>query len=264
MGWNFAGYLPGAQVTDIRRYAALVFWIKVDAEALELAPYPAFVFVGLASSVANKQTRMVPVASCSPGFLDGDWHEVVVPLTELYSAEEDTFDPGRVWEIWLGTSSPTPRRFDVYLDDIAVERPLSPEATCGGAQSGRTDYEKLPNLPRYPCGAPKSEGDGATSEGTASGYLAPSTIQSTIHARYPQMYECYQKALQTNPELGGRISARMLVGDDGRVKSIEPICTSLDDPAVVDCVIDVFRQLEFPRPEGGPVQLEYPVMFVPR
>ena len=56
------------------------------------------------------------------------------------------------------------------------------------------------------------------------------------------------------------------LGDiDGKVSSASPDAsgTTLPDPQTVDCVVDVFRTLEFPKPEGGIVTVVYPLIFSP-
>ena len=41
------------------------------------------------------------------------------------------------------------------------------------------------------------------------------------------------------------------------------VCLSVDDPALAECIEEVFRSIEYPRPEGGPANVFYPIDLSP-
>jgi hypothetical protein len=54
---------------------------------------------------------------------DAKWHEVEVPLAELYKGKEgQQFDPKTAWEFLLSTWASDTRTFDIYVDNIAVKK----------------------------------------------------------------------------------------------------------------------------------------------
>ncbi|MRG96968.1 AgmX/PglI C-terminal domain-containing protein [Polyangium spumosum] len=75
------------------------------------------------------------------------------------------------------------------------------------------------------------------------------------------MRTCYEKGLQKNPSLEGRIAVRFVIGTDGKVQSAGEDAQAFPDPAVARCVLDAFQALQFPQPEGGIVTVVYPIRF---
>ena len=56
---------------------------------------------------------------------------------------------------------------------------------------------------------------------------------------------------------------RFVIGLDGTIKSLGPVCTSMPDRDVVRCITGAYRTITFPKPEGGIVTVIYPIMFSP-
>lgn len=113
-----------------------------------------------------------------------------------------------------------------------------------------------------------------------TGRLAPSEIQRVVRARFSSMRLCYEEGLRRDPTLTGRVSVRFVIGRDGKVAAAGPYAledaSSTDaapagvaplppmrDAAVTACVVDLFKQLVFPQPDGGIVTVVYPIMFSP-
>jgi len=84
-------------------------------------PVAAAMTVGLRCSAGGKASASVTLENYLQNPEDGKWHDVELPLAELYKGQVgQAFDPKSVWEFNLGTWDPNPRAFDIYLDDIAV------------------------------------------------------------------------------------------------------------------------------------------------
>jgi hypothetical protein len=75
------------------------------------------------------------------------------------------------------------------------------------------------------------------------------------------MRACYEKGLKKNPNLEGKITVRFVIAADGTVLIAGSKETDLPDPEVVGCVVRATKDLVFPRPEGGPVEVKYPIVF---
>lgn len=119
VGWNFIGWWPEDGGTDISGHKKLTFAIKVEAESEELAPDLGALLVSLRCSKGKKDSATVSLKNYAPELLDGQWHVLEIPLGEFTKEE---FDPTTVWEMNVSTWSNNPKKFDVYLDEIAVER----------------------------------------------------------------------------------------------------------------------------------------------
>ena len=119
-GWNLFGWYPENAGHDVSGYTHLTLWIRVEAKTPELAP-DVGVLLGCSSNPKNGQSETLQTSKHSPSnLLDGQWHEVVLPMAEFKTKE--AFDPKTVWEVGITQWSQTPKEFTVYLDDIAFEK----------------------------------------------------------------------------------------------------------------------------------------------
>lgn len=156
----------------------------------------------------------------------------------------------------------------------------------------KIDYEALPPLPQYSCGG--KGGTGATAigeppttpaktrapnprpnegrarpgkpsqpESDSKSSLPPEEVQRVIRSGLADLRACYEEGLKRNPSLGGRVTVRLIIDQDGHVSSVAPECTSLPDPAVVSCMAKRFGRYQFPKPATGSATVIYPVMFTP-
>jgi len=122
MGWNLFGWYPPNAGIDMTPYTHLTFQIRVDAKSPEVAPDPASVGVLLGCSANKNDSATVPVERYAKGFGDGKWHKVEIPVTAFTKGTGARFDPTSFWEFRIATWSASPRHFDIYLDDIALEK----------------------------------------------------------------------------------------------------------------------------------------------
>jgi hypothetical protein len=122
-GWNWFGWWPETSGTDISPYGNLAFWIRVEPKSHDLAPDPGSVTTSLGCSRGKKNSANLKLESYAKDFADGEWHKVVVPLADLTKGEGAEFDLATAWEFRISTWGPTTRDFNIYLDDIEVEKP---------------------------------------------------------------------------------------------------------------------------------------------
>jgi hypothetical protein len=74
----------------------------------------------------------VIIGDCDPDFADGNWHNVRVPLRELYEGLGQYFEPTQALSLVINSTSAEFHKFSLYVDDIAVE-PAGPgdeKLTC--------------------------------------------------------------------------------------------------------------------------------------
>jgi hypothetical protein len=96
---------------------------------------------------------------------------------------------------------------------------------------------------------------------TVSGRLARNKIRDVVRANFEVFKKCYEAGLKKNPDLKGGVKVRFVVGRDGRVLSAAVQEQTLPDEVTVQCIVEAYKTLVFPRPEGGIVTVVYPIVF---
>lgn len=96
-----------------------------------------------------------------------------------------------------------------------------------------------------------------------AGRLPPEQIQSTVRGQYGIFRKCYEAGLARNPNLEGRVIVRFVIDREGAVSLSNLKESTLPDEQATKCIVDGFRALTFPRPDGGIVTVVYPIMFSP-
>ncbi len=77
---------------------------------------------------------------------------------------------------------------------------------------------------------------------------------------------CYNKELQTDHNLKGRVVVNFTIELDGKVSGAKAVrqATKMKNKKVVDCVVDQVSQLRFPERTKGPRQeINFPFKFEP-
>ncbi len=121
-GWNLFGWFPANAGVDLKPYSHLTFQIRVEAASPDEAPDPGSFNVLLGGSANNNDSASVLVERYAQGFTDGKWHEVSIPIAQFVKGTGGKFDLGSFWEFRISTWSAMQRRFDIFIDDIAVEQ----------------------------------------------------------------------------------------------------------------------------------------------
>jgi hypothetical protein len=96
-----------------------------------------------------------------------------------------------------------------------------------------------------------------------NGRLDPAVIQKVVRANFDPMRRCYEDALKRNRNLQGRVATKFVIDREGAVTSAEDFHSDIPDREVIKCVVDQYRALHFPKPEGGIVTVVYPIIFNP-
>jgi hypothetical protein len=73
---------------------------------------------------------------------------------------------------------------------------------------------------------------------------------------------CYQRGLDNNPDIEGKITLTLKVGPNGEVQSVTPSTTGNLPSDVVGCVQSRARAAQFDPPQGGTAVVQVPVTFV--
>jgi pSer/pThr/pTyr-binding forkhead associated (FHA) protein len=96
------------------------------------------------------------------------------------------------------------------------------------------------------------------------GALDRSLIDQVIKAKMAQIRYCYQRELQKDPSLGGKIVIGFTIAKDGTVSKADVKSTTIASAAVGQCVVERFYKMQFPEPKGGGIVIvSYPFIFSP-
>lgn len=164
--------------------------------------------------------------------------------------------------LFLGVSACAKPRLPTVPDSKPVvlpkEPPIHPDYPCPQEKGESKDGSKASKPSNAnTCGKQDAE------KRPSNGRLPPETIQRIVRERYPKFRSCYEEGLRRDRNLIGRVTVRFVIGCDGTITSIEPVCTSMPDRDVVRCITEEYKPLRFPQPEGGIVTVVYPIMFSP-
>jgi outer membrane biosynthesis protein TonB len=72
---------------------------------------------------------------------------------------------------------------------------------------------------------------------------------------------CYERALSKNERLEGRLEVRFEVQPDGSLTNIERVSSTMDDPAMIACVLKAFESVAVEARERSTLVVEAPLVF---
>jgi hypothetical protein len=94
------------------------------------------------------------------------------------------------------------------------------------------------------------------------GGLTREQVDSVVEKNKGQLRFCFEQALQSTPDLRGRISTKWVIDPQGEVKALKMTGSSLASAQVENCVTRSIRNWRFPKPVGGvTVDVFYPFDF---
>src|SRR5262249_42246624 len=149
----------------------------------------------------------------------------------------------------------------------ALDAPGDPAPSAPAAPAAAPSATPTPSsAPAGETAAPAAKRSAprvASGSTTVAGRLPPEVIQRIVRQNTGRFRLCYQKGLENNPNLQGRVTVRFVIAADGSVSSASNGGSDLPDATVISCIVRAFNGLSFPQPEGGIVTVSYPLMFSP-
>jgi len=98
----------------------------------------------------------------------------------------------------------------------------------------------------------------------ATGDLPVEIIERIVHQNFGRYRFCYEDGLRSNRNLAGTISLHFTIDADGTVGSAPTAGTPhFADRRVVECVLNGVRNLAFPQPQTGVVNVVFDLVFTP-
>jgi hypothetical protein len=124
----------------------------------------------------------------------------------------------------------------------------------GGGQAG---YGKLSLI-----GSAGTSSMALTQEASVASGLDRDQIAAVINKNLGQVRFCYEQALQTDPNLSGRVAVAFAIGGNGVVKMANIDNSTMNSKAVEDCIVMRLKTWQFPLPQGGvDVKVSYPFVL---
>ena len=98
----------------------------------------------------------------------------------------------------------------------------------------------------------------------SKGSLSREEIQRVIRRVMNQIKFCYERELNKNPNLEGKIVASWVIQGSGDVGTAKASQNTMGNANVEECVMRIIKRLRFPQPQGGgQVFVTYPFVFSP-
>jgi len=139
--------------------------------------------------------------------------------------------------------------------------PADPPATA--PESAAPDPTPSAAPPAEPAAAPPA--DSAGSEGPEDA-RSMEVIAGVVKAHRKEARDCYEKGLKQVPGIKGDLVIHFTLRPNGKVKeaTLNRERSTITEPSVVNCVIDVIKSLEYPRSSKGfESSVNYPFNFNP-
>ncbi len=98
---------------------------------------------------------------------------------------------------------------------------------------------------------------------TVDGELSPDKIQRAMRKYLGAVKDCYERALKRNPKLAGKIVIGFEITERGKVEEFSFPVDNVGNADVRSCIKRRSRSWRFPKPDGGSVYVEFPLVFEP-
>jgi hypothetical protein len=117
-----------------------------------------------------------------------------------------------------------------------------------------------------PSSAAPAPADSAASDDAPEDTRTMEVIAAVVKANRQKARDCYEKGLKKTPTMKGDLVVHFTLKPNGKVKEAElnRERSTLSDPDVVKCVIEVIKSLEYPKSSKGfESTINYPFNFNP-
>ncbi|MDZ4677976.1 MAG: AgmX/PglI C-terminal domain-containing protein [Oligoflexia bacterium] len=99
-------------------------------------------------------------------------------------------------------------------------------------------------------------------DATIEGGLTMEQIAAVINRHLGEVRYCYERGIQSNPDVSGRLAIRFFIAGTGIVKSANTTSSSLRDVEIENCIVERLKTWKFPEPKGGAtVKVDFPFVL---
>jgi hypothetical protein len=95
----------------------------------------------------------------------------------------------------------------------------------------------------------------------SNGFCSREMIERVVRRHQRGIRFCYERELQSDPELSGRVTANWTIGLDGSVVNASITENSMGNRNVESCMVAELRRMRFDQPDGGQCIISFPFSF---
>jgi hypothetical protein len=96
---------------------------------------------------------------------------------------------------------------------------------------------------------------------SANGFCSREMIERVVRRHARGVRFCYERELQNDSELSGRVTANWTIGLDGSVVNASITENSMNNRNVESCMVAEIRRMRFDQPDGGQCIISFPFTF---
>lgn len=96
---------------------------------------------------------------------------------------------------------------------------------------------------------------------SGQGSLDKNAVAGVINARAGQLKACYERATMSNRNLSGRVELLIRLDANGKPERVNIRSNDINDINFQRCLIARVSSWQFPKPEGGSADIEFPIIF---
>ncbi len=160
------------------------------------------------------------------------------------------------------TKTPEPKTPKHQKAEATSEPSISPDPQQSSAGSGFGAGGGLGGLGNGTgIGSGKKPAKPVETATGSQGHLAQEEIRKVMRANQSRFRTCYEAGLKKDPTLSGNVPLHFVIDTTGAVESASASGGTLTDPTVLSCIVTVCKSLVFAAPDGGKVQVSYPMTF---
>ena len=201
--------------------------------------------------------RVPPSRPSTPG-LPAPESPPANPSTPGVPAAESSEDPSAPGVPAPG--SPPATTADRVPDEAAATVPSVHDAGRSAPTETAAVPGDPPGLHEHIPGTPSNGGFRPGDATDATGHMDPAAFRFVYQHYHSQIASCYANASRNDPR-AGVIVVRVRVGEDGHVRNTRVISDSVHDATLTRCVQTSIQSWRYPQPEGGDVEVDYPLRF---
>lgn len=118
-------------------------------------------------------------------------------------------------------------------------------------------FDPKPSLPQM------AKAKGKVTESRPAGFCAKENINKIVTRRTGAFKFCYEKELQTYPDLQGKITMKWTIEENGAVSGANVVADTMKNKRVTKCLKHTIGKLKFDKPQGGVCVVRWPFVFKP-
>lgn len=92
--------------------------------------------------------------------------------------------------------------------------------------------------------------------------LQTQNLSRAVFKHLKQLKQCMESNLDDEGKVAGTMVTKLLLGPTGHVLSARIAATSLPSPPTSQCLLNLFRTIEFPPPRSGWDEFTYPIQLL--